>query len=149
MKSSQVPPSACENTRPAEKRPPTVYLIDDDDAVRDSLTILLESYGMDVRAYESCAEFLAGYLAGPNSCLVLDHHLPTMSGLDLLESRAPAQLRLPVVMISGRVDPAIKARALAAGALVVLDKPFEDKALLAAIARALTYGSGGSASAVD
>jgi two-component system response regulator FixJ len=149
MKPSQVPPAARENTGQAVRQPPKVYLVDDDDAVRDSLTILLESHGMDVRPYESCAEFLAGYMAGPNSCLVLDQHLPTTTGLDLLESRAPARLRLPVIMISGRVDPAIRARALAAGALAVLDKPFEDKVLLAAIAQALTHGSDGSAPAVD
>lgn len=149
MKSSQVLPSVCENTGPAKRRPPTVYLVDDDEAVRDSLTILLESYGIDVRAYESCSDFLAGCEAESNSCLVLDQHLPTMSGLDLLESHAPARLRLPVVMISGRVDPAFRARALAAGALAVLDKPFEDKVLLAAIARALAYGTDGSASADD
>jgi two-component system, LuxR family, response regulator FixJ len=147
MKRLQASPR--KNARGAVRRPPTVYLVDDDDAVRDSLTILLESHGMDVRAYESCVEFLAGYMAEPNSCLVLDQHLPTMSGLDLLESREPARLRLPVVMISGRVDPAIRARALAAGALAVLDKPFEDKVLLAAIAHALAHRTAGNASALD
>jgi two-component system response regulator FixJ len=149
MDPSRMPPAVRESTGLAGRQPPTVYLVDDDDAVRDSLIILLESHGIEVRAYESCAEFLAGYVAEANSCLVLDQHLPTMSGLDLLESRAATRLSLPVVMISGRADPAIRARALAAGALAVLDKPFEDKVLLAAIARALVHGLDGGAPSVD
>jgi two-component system response regulator FixJ len=123
-------------------RQTTVYLVDDDEAVRDSLSILLESHGMDVRAFESCAEFLAGYVAGPNSCLVLDLHLPVMGGLDLLESRPAGALGIPVIVISGHADAMARGRALAAGAAAVLDKPFEDHLLLSTIQRALGGASG-------
>lgn len=142
MKLSYVPPNAQRATGPTARRAPVVYLVDDDEAVRDSLTILLESHGMHVTAYESCADFLAGYVSKPNSCLVLDQHLPTMSGLDFLESHVPAQFRLPVIMISGRVDPGLRARALAAGAFIVLDKPFDEEVILAAIAKALSQSPG-------
>lgn len=117
--------------------PPVVYLVDDDEAVRDSLTILLESHGLLVRGYESALAFLADAKPAVRACLVLDLHMPGMSGLDLLEQAPPQRLGMPVVVISGRADPDAKKRALAAGVQAVLDKPFRDDDLLMAIAHAL------------
>lgn len=117
----------------------TVYIVDDDEAVRDSLSILLESHGIAVKAFESCPELL-GELARnghDRGCLLLDLHLPEMSGLDLLERYPPEKLGMPVVMISGRADPAVKGRALSAGVEAVIDKPFSQDHLLAVIASAM------------
>ncbi|HEX6979516.1 MAG TPA: response regulator [Alphaproteobacteria bacterium] len=117
--------------------PPTIYLVDDDEAVRDSLTVLLESYGLSVRAYDSALAFLADYRPGEHACLLLDLHMPGMSGLDLLERTPPGRLGMPVIVITGRADPDARRRALAAGVGAVLDKPFRDDDLLTAIVRAV------------
>jgi two-component system, LuxR family, response regulator FixJ len=123
---------------------PTVFLIDDDEAVRDSLGVLLESHGISVKAYASCPEFLAGYVAEPESCLLLDLHLPKMNGLELLEQFPPERLGMPVIMISGRADAASRSRALGKGVRAVLDKPFTQEVLMAAIAQALGASAGGA-----
>jgi FixJ family two-component response regulator len=123
---------------------PTVFLIDDDEAVRDSLGVLLESHGLSVKSYASCPEFLAGYIAEPESCLLLDLHLPNMTGLDLLEQFPPERLGMPVILISGRADAASRQRALGKGVRTVLDKPFTQEALMAAIAQAIGPGSCGA-----
>jgi two-component system response regulator FixJ len=120
---------------------PTVHIVDDDEAVRDSLSILLETHGIDVKTYDSCNSFLLARPAAANSCLVLDLHLPTMSGLDLLDQYPPKQLGMPVILISGRMDPQSKARALAAGAVAVVEKPFDGQRLLAAIGQAIASPS--------
>ncbi len=116
----------------------TVHLVDDDDAVRDSLKTLLESYGMDVRDYKSAVEFLDKARVFERGCLVLDLHLPIMSGLDLLEVMRERKLTLPVVFMTGRSDRQTKERALRAGAIAFLDKPADEETLMAAICTALT-----------
>ena len=123
---------------------PTVFLIDDDEAVRDSLGVLLESHGLTVKSYASCPEFLAGYIAEPESCLLLDLHLPKMSGLDLLEKFPPERLGMPVIVISGRADSATRRRALDKGVRAVLDKPFTQDVLMSAISQALETGDSGA-----
>jgi two-component system response regulator FixJ len=112
---------------------PTVYIVDDDEAVRDSLALMLESQGLSAKAYESGSAFIGDYKPGVPGCLVLDLHMPGMSGLELLERFAPGRLDIPVVIISGRADANDKARAIASGAKAVLDKPFRQQDLLAAI----------------
>jgi FixJ family two-component response regulator len=114
-----------------------VHLVDDDDAVRDSLKTLLESYGLDVRDYSSAPEFLANAAARDAGCLVLDLHLPVVSGLDLLAMMRQRKLSLPVVFITGRSDKETKERALRAGAVAFLDKPVKEDALIAALDEAL------------
>jgi FixJ family two-component response regulator len=116
---------------------PTVHLVDDDDAVRDSLKTLLESYCLDVRDYSSALEFLTDAATSDAGCLVLDLHLPVVSGLDLLAMMRHRKISLPVVFITGRSDKETKERALRAGAVAFLDKPVEDDALIAAIDEAL------------
>lgn len=116
---------------------PTIYVVDDDEAVRDSLTLLLESHGMHVKAYDSPNAFLAEYQGGTVGCLLLDLHMPGMSGIDLLEQFAPRTVDIPVIVISGKADPASRSRAVAAGANAVLDKPFRDHDLLSAIQAAM------------
>jgi FixJ family two-component response regulator len=111
----------------------TVHLVDDDDAVRDSLQTLLESCGLEVRTYSSAVEFLTNAGACEEGCLVLDLHLPVVSGLDLLTMIRQRKIWLPVVFITGRSDKETKERALRAGAVAFLDKPAEEDDLMAAI----------------
>ena len=115
----------------------TVYVVDDDDAVRDSLKLLLESYGIAVQAFGSTDEFLRGYRPNSHACLVLDQHLPGATGLDFLSSPEGAQLDIPVILVTGRGDPALRARALDAGVFAYLEKPVDDGAIIAAIEQAL------------
>lgn len=116
----------------------TVHLVDDDDAVRDSLKILLESHGMNVRDYKSAGDFLSITGAGVRGCLVLDLHLPVLSGLDLIKIMRQRKIRLPVVFITGRSDKDIKELAMRAGAVAFLDKPVAEESLIAAIHAAVS-----------
>jgi FixJ family two-component response regulator len=111
----------------------TIFIVDDNDAVRDSLKLLLESHGCRVEDYRSTREFLDGFRAGGHQCLVLDHHLPDQNGLDFLESEEGARLRLPVIVVTGGGDEGLKARALRAGANAYFDKPLNDAVLVATI----------------
>lgn len=113
-----------------------VYIVDDDDAVRDSLRLLLESLDFDVDDYGSAEDFLA-HEPDSNACLVLDLHMPTMSGIDLLEHMQAHASQLPTIVITGRSDPLLKERALKSGALELIDKPVPEDVLLGAIGRAL------------
>lgn len=117
---------------------PTVYVVDDDDAVRDSLKILLESYGLAVRDFGSVPDFLDALEPSGAACLVLDLHLPVMGGFDVMTTLAQRGSRLPVIVITGRGDAQTKARALQAGAVAFLEKPVDDKSLMGAIRTALT-----------
>src|SRR5262245_5388959 len=116
---------------------PTVYVVDDDDAVRDSLKILLESYDLAVRYSVSVPDFLGASEPSGPACLVLDLHLPVMGGFDVMNTLAQRGSRLPVIVITGRGDAQTKARALQAGAVAFLEKPVDDKSLMTAIRTAL------------
>ncbi|MGH6921137.1 MAG: response regulator transcription factor [Geminicoccaceae bacterium] len=116
---------------------PMIHIVDDDDAVRDSLKTLLESYGMAVRDYASAAEFLGNLDPRQRGCLILDLHLPILGGLDLIKIMREQRIPLPVVFITGRSDKETKARALEAGAVAFLDKPVPEESLTAAIRLAL------------
>ena len=113
-----------------------VHIVDDDDAVRDSMRALLESLGFEVHDYASAKDFLAHRGADSNSCLLLDLHMPVMSGIDLLEHMQARGPKLPTIVITGRSDPALRERALRGGALELIDKPVADDALLGALSRA-------------
>ena len=112
-----------------------IHLVDDDTAVRDSMHVLLESFGMDVREYASAREFLdCG--EQDRGCLLLDVHMPGMGGIELLESMRRCGSAMPTIMISGRSDELLKERANRAGALAFLEKPVNDALLLAELDRA-------------
>ena len=119
------------------RSPVKIFIVDDDDAVRDSLRMLLESYGMDVEDYASAGDFSRHHRPGKGQCLVLDQHLPNLSGLDFLASPEGAGLAMPVILMTGRGDAGIRARAFALGASEYLEKPVSEERLLAAIAKAL------------
>jgi two-component system response regulator FixJ len=115
----------------------TIFIVDDDEAVRDSLKLLLESHGYRVEEYSSTREFIRGFRRQSRQCLVLDHHLPGETGLDFLESDDGASLRVPVILMSGGGDASLRARAAKAGALRYFDKPLDDSELVATIFRLL------------
>ena len=100
-----------------------IYVVDDDEAVRDSLRVLLEAHGMLVEDYGSSEEFARGYVPGRKACLILDLHLPGASGLDYIATQDDAAAELPVIVVTGRGDSASRARAEQLGVLAFLDKP--------------------------
>jgi two-component system response regulator FixJ len=124
-----------------ETKETLIFVVDDDDAVRDSLRILLESHGMAVADFSSTRDFVAGYRRHPHACLILDLHLPVVGGLDFLASAAAKDLDIPAILITGRGDDATRERALQLGAVAFLEKPVDDGELMTAISRALHAGS--------
>lgn len=116
---------------------PMVYVVDDDEAVRDSTRVVLESYGMNVRTFGSAQAFLDQVDEGAKGCLLLDQHMPEMTGLEVLEVLKVKGRTLPVIMITARSDAAFRERALRAGAVALLDKPVADDDLVRAIDTAL------------
>jgi len=117
--------------------PATVIVIDDDEGVRESLRGLLRSVGLQVRDYGSVTEFLAAPRPPSPRCLVLDVRLPGRSGLDLQAELAQAGTSLPIIFITGHGDIPMSVRAMKAGAVEFLTKPFRDQDLLDAIHVAL------------
>jgi FixJ family two-component response regulator len=116
---------------------PTVFVVDDDDSVRDAITGILRSVGLRAETFESPNEFLRnGAPSGPG-CLVLDVRLPGLSGLDLQHELARASIDIPIIFITGYGDIPMTVRAMKAGAVEFLTKPFRDQDLLDAIQQAL------------
>ncbi len=114
-----------------------VFIVDDDEALRDSLCWLLESAGLRVETHDSANSFLQSYYPGQSGCLLLDVRMPGMNGLELQEQLESRDVRLPVVIMTGHGDVAMAVRALKAGAMDFIEKPFDDELLLASIQRAL------------
>lgn len=118
---------------------PTVFVVDDDQAMRNSLKWLIESIGMQVRTYSSADEFLSSYYPGQAGCLLLDVRMPGMSGLELQAHLARRESRLPVIIITGHGDVAMAVKAMKAGAVDFIEKPFHDEELLSSIRNALDF----------
>lgn len=115
----------------------TVTIIDDDVAVRESLTWLLESVGIDTRAYETAAAFLDDPRYEDSSCLLLDVRLPGMSGLELQDVLRERGWDAPVIIITGHGDVPMAIRAMKAGAFDFVEKPFVDRVLLGRVRSAI------------
>jgi FixJ family two-component response regulator len=114
-----------------------VFVVDDDESVRESLGGLIRSAGLRVETFASARQFLAAPRANAPSCLVLDVHLPGLSGLDLQKRMAEADIEIPIIFITGRGDIPMSVRAMKAGAVEFLTKPFRDHDLLDAIGQAI------------
>ena len=115
---------------------PTVFVVDDDEMARDSLTVLLESHDFDVRSFESGKAFLNAR-DGVRGCLILDVHMPELSGLDLLRVLRHEGDLIPAILITGRRTAAAESEAKALGAIGLFDKPVTQGTLLGAVKAAL------------
>lgn len=116
---------------------PLVYIVDDDVALRESLGSLLRSLGMQVKLFGSVTDFMQHPRADLASCLVLDVRLRGTSGLDFQNDLAAANINLPIVFMTGHGDIAMTVRAMKAGAVDFLSKPFREQDLLDAVSTAL------------
>src|ERR1700744_2920841 len=112
---------------------PIVIVIDDDAGIREGLSDLLESMGMGVRTYTAVHEFLDDGLPDAPCCLVLDVRLPGQSGLELQQRLTSAGINVPIIFITGHADVQMSVRAMKAGAMEFLAKPFRDQELLDAV----------------
>jgi two-component system response regulator FixJ len=125
---------------PAPGQEAVIHVVDDDDAMRDSLSILLDIRGFEVRTYESAVAFLASAPAGVRSCLITDVQMPQMTGIELLQELRRQGRAYPAIVLCGRPTPAMEASALAEGAIAFFAKPFDPAALTAAVHEALQGG---------
>jgi len=118
---------------------PTVYVVDDDPQVCESLSLMVRSVGLEARTYLSAEAFLDGSHDMPSApkCLVLDVRMPGLSGLGLQQTLAAQGLKMPIIMISGCADIPMAVQAMGAGAVDFLEKPFSRRALLARIQEAI------------
>lgn len=117
---------------------PIVYVVDDDASVRESLSSLIRSAGMAVEVFASPFDFLARETLSDYSCVVLDVRMPGLDGLALQENMAEAGADMPIIFITGHGDVPLAVRAMKAGAVDFLNKPFNDRDLLQAISVALS-----------
>lgn len=115
----------------------TVFVVDDDEAVRDSLSYLIASVDLQVKAFASATDFLDAYKADMPGCLVVDVRMPGMSGLELQRQLSDRSINLPVIIITGHGDVDMAVRAMKSGAFDFIQKPFNDQVLLDLIQAAL------------
>ena len=116
---------------------PTVFVVDDDESMRQSLTRLFRSVRLRVEAFESAMEFFQSRRPNVSSCLVLDVRMPGLSGLDFQAELTKADVRIPIVFMTGHGDIPMTVRAMKAGAVDFLTKPFRDQDMLDAVAIAI------------
>jgi FixJ family two-component response regulator len=116
---------------------PTVFVIDDDKAVREGIADLVRAMDLQVQAFATAEEFLEANAAGQPGCLVLDVRMPGMSGLELQRRLAEQDIRIPIIIITGHGDVPMAVEAMKDGAIDFIEKPFREQALLDSITRAL------------
>ena len=114
-----------------------VFVIDDDESIREALKSLIRSVGLSVETFASAQDFLESSRPDVPSCLILDVRMPGLSGLDLQRDLAEAHIHVPIIFITGHGDIPMSVRAMKAGAVEFLTKPFRDQDLLDAIQQAL------------
>ncbi|RYE54479.1 MAG: response regulator transcription factor, partial [Rhizobiaceae bacterium] len=119
------------------RKPPTVFVVDDDSGVRTSIRMLLKSVGVSTTVFASAREFLAAYQTSQPGCLVLDIRMPGMSGMELQLELNRLGAVIPVVFISGHGDVPMAVEAMQQGAFDFLQKPFRDQELIDRVQRAL------------
>ncbi len=116
---------------------PIVYIVDDDDELRRALRILIESVGLEVRGFAGANEFLNGYVPDRPGCLLLDLRMPQIGGLELQQRMLARGIQIPVVVVTGYPEVHAAVRAMKAGALDFIEKPFSDHALLERVQHAV------------
>ncbi|WMT74798.1 response regulator transcription factor [Bradyrhizobium sp. Ash2021] len=121
----------------ASAEEPIVYVVDDDASVREALSSLFRSVGLRVEVFGSASEFLQSKLPDVASCLILDIRLPRLSGLDFQVDLARAGIHIPIIFMTGHGDIPMTVRAMKAGAVDFLTKPFRDQDMLDAVAAAI------------
>lgn len=114
-----------------------IYIVDDDEAIRKSLALLMRSQGYESATYATASEFLEGYDGSRDGCLVLDVRMPGMTGLELQDVLAEREIELPVIIMTGHGDVTMAVRAMKAGARDFIEKPFQNQVLLDRIEEAL------------
>jgi len=114
-----------------------VFVIDDDESIREALKSLIRSVGLSVETFASAQDFLQSTRPDVPSCLILDVRMPGLSGLDLQRDLAETNIQIPIIFITGHGDIPMSVRAMKAGAVEFLTKPFRDQDLLDAIQQAL------------
>jgi two-component system response regulator FixJ len=124
---------------------PIIFIVDDDEAVRDSLQTLLDVEGYRTEVFDSGLAFLEAYGAERAGCLLADVRMPDMSGLDLQEILRERSSRLPVIIITGHGDVPMAVRAMKAGAVDFIEKPFSETTILDGVKRALAVTDRASA----
>lgn len=117
--------------------PATVLVVDDDASLREALSSLFRSVGLDVRSFASAPGLLQSKLPDAPTCLVLDIRLPGLSGLDFQAQLAKANIHIPIIIVTGHGDIPMSVRAMKAGAVDFLTKPFRDQDMLDAVAQAI------------
>lgn len=116
---------------------PTVFIIDDDEAMRDSLGLLMRSVGINYETYSNAQSFLENYEESRSGCLLLDIRMPGMSGLDLQQKLQEMDAELPILFITGHGDVPMAVEAMKKGAVDFFQKPFRDQALLDRISQVM------------
>ena len=122
-----------------------VYIVDDEEAIRDSLALLLRSVGIPTRLFPDGGSFLAAYHAGMRGCVVLDVRMPRMGGLELQQELNRRGCSLPLIFMSGHGDVPMAVEAMRAGAMDFLQKPFHDEDMIRRVQRAMEQGERDSA----
>jgi FixJ family two-component response regulator len=123
-----------------------ISVVDDDESVRRTITLLIQSFGFRAAAFDSAESFLKSAHKHNTSCLILDIQLPNMNGLQLQSELAAANCGIPIILITAYDDEESRGRAMQAGAVAFLDKPFSDQQLLQTIRSALRQDNGGTKS---
>jgi two-component system response regulator FixJ len=123
--------------RPPEHLKEHICIVDDDEGVADSLKVLLETFGFDVQSYTSGSEFLADDCRRTAGCLVIDQHMPGMDGLDVIDSLQKEGVRVPTILVSGRLDTKGRERAAGLGVTNIVEKPLAAGLLVELIRTAL------------
>jgi FixJ family two-component response regulator len=114
-----------------------ISVIDDDESFRLALIGSLRSFGYGTRGFASAEEFFASEGGSLSDCIITDLHMPGMSGLDLIQQLSARGSTFPVILVTGRPEPGLEAKAAAGGAVCLLGKPFETEALIGCLERAL------------
>jgi len=116
---------------------PCVFIVDDDEQVRSALTLLMESVGLKAESFASASDYLQQFDAGKSGCLILDVRMPGISGLDLQARLSAETIHPPIIIITGHGDVPMAVRAVTAGAVDFIEKPFNNQSMLDNVHRAI------------